>query len=74
METPKPTTEYEHGQMMGMLVIISMVEKISDLEKTPYGSTFEKIKRLAAQDLSGYLKKPEEDVYLLVDNELKELQ
>lgn len=73
MQTPKPTTEYEHGQMMGMLVIISMLENISDVESTPYGATFEKIKRLAAQDLSEYLKKPEEDVYLLVEQELKSL-
>lgn len=73
MQTPTPTTEYDHGQMMGMLVVITMVEKISDLESTPYGPTFEKIKRLAAKDLSEYLNKPEEDVYLLVDEELKAL-
>lgn len=71
---PKPTDEYGHGQMMGMLVMITMIENVVDLDGTPHGPTFERIKALAVSDLSQYLNKPEEDVYLLVDTELKEIK
>lgn len=71
MEKPKPTSEYEHGQMMGMLVIIQAIEKSG--ENGISVDIFDKIKRLAVQDLSEYLKKPEEDVHLMVDNQLKDI-
>lgn len=68
---PKPTTEYEHGQMMGMLVVIQFIESAG--ETGIDGMIFDKIKKIAVEDLAEYLSKPEEDVHLLVDNQLKDL-
>lgn len=70
MQKPKPTTEYEHGQMMGMLVIIMMLEQGITAE---HGPIFKKIKELSVAGLAEYLSKPEEDVYLMVDKELKDI-
>lgn len=74
MQKPTPTTDYEHGQMMGMLVIIQIIENSIDDDMGVPASVFDKIKRLAAEDLADYLDKPEEDVYLMVEEELKDLQ
>lgn len=74
MQKPKPTSEYEHGQMMGMLVMITTFENMIEHGIPFTDSSFDKIKGIAAQDLSEYLKIPEEDVHLLVDKQIKEPQ
>lgn len=58
---------------MGMLVIIQMIENSQEDEIGIPVSVFDKIKSLAAKDLSEYLKKPEEDVYLLVESQLRDI-
>lgn len=73
MKTPKPTDEYGHGQMMGMLVIIQMLENAREEGMGIRQEVFDKIKSIAGKDLAEYLDKPEEDVYLLVDKQLKEM-
>ena len=70
---PKPTDDYGHGQMMGMLSIITLIENLPYINESQYGPILQNVKRAAATDLSEYLKKPEEDVYLMVEKELKEL-
>lgn len=71
---PVPSDDYGHGQMMGMLVIIQMFENARDTNMVLDSGIFEKVKRIAVIDLSEYLKTPEEDVYLLVDQQLKEIK
>jgi hypothetical protein len=73
MKKPKPTNEYEHGQMMGMLTMLMLFEEASDEGVTISPDVLNKIKDIAAKDLSGYLEKPEEDVYLMISRELEEI-
>tara|TARA_B100001250_G_scaffold371758_1_gene356774 strand:+ start:109 stop:336 length:228 start_codon:yes stop_codon:yes gene_type:complete len=72
MKQPVPSDDYGHGQMMGMLVVIAMFENAAEkgIEIPQY--TLDTIKRIASQDLSEYLDKPEEDVLLLVETQIKE--
>lgn len=72
MKQPLPSEDYGHGQMMGMLVVIQLFENAQDVGRVIPQSTLDTIKGIAAKDLADYLKKPEEDVYLLVDQQLKE--
>jgi len=71
---PKPSDDYGHGQMMGMLVVIQLFENARDAGTTINEKVLENIKKIAAGDLAGYLDKPEEDVYLLVETQLKEIK
>lgn len=73
MRQPLPSDDYGHGQMMGMLVIIDLIENSLDAGVTIPSDTFDTIKRIAVKDLADYFKKPEEDVFLLVDQQLKEV-
>lgn len=70
---PKPTEDYGHGQMMGMLVVIQMFENAREAGVMIKGSSLEAIKKIAVKDLAEYLKKPEEDVFLMVDQQLKKV-
>ena len=70
----KITDEYGHGQMMGMLVAIQMYENADEIGHRVPQTVVDKIKRIAANDLAGYLKKPEEDVMLLVEQRLKDIK
>ena len=74
MQKPTPSTEYEHGQMMGVLVMIMTFENMMEHGIPFTDSSFDKIKDIAVKDLAGYLKKPEEDIYLLVDNQIKDIE
>jgi len=71
MQIPKPSDDYGHGQMMGMLVVIQLLENSRDTNVPIPMTTFDTIKKIAVSDLAEYLKKPEEDVYLLVEQQLK---
>jgi hypothetical protein len=73
MKQPKPSDDYGHGQMMGMLVIIQLLENSREVNIPVPSSTFETIKKIAVNDLAGYLEKPEEDIFLLVDQQLKKV-
>jgi hypothetical protein len=71
MPAPKATNEYGHGQMMGMLVIIQLFENARDDKRSVDGRLMQRIKEIATRDLSEYLEKPEEDVLLLVNEQLR---
>lgn len=73
MDMPEPTDDYGHGQMMGMLVIIQLIEEAHAAGTTVRPETFDKIKRIAVSDLAEFLDKPEEDVHLLIETQLKEM-
>lgn len=68
----KPTEDYMQGQMMGMLCIIQMFENAKDAGVLIQQTQLDIIKRIAVQSLAPYLQKPEEDIMLLVDQQLKE--
>lgn len=70
---PVPGNDYSQGQMMGMLVIIQMFENAIEAKKPIPQSTTNKIKSIAVRALSEYLQKPEEDVILLVDQQLRNI-
>lgn len=68
-----PSDDYGHGQMMGMLVMIQLFENARDADSYIPDSILDTVKRIAASDLAKYLKKPEEDIYLLVDQQLRKV-
>lgn len=70
MKQPIPSDDYGHGQMMGMLVVIQLFENSREMGVPIMESTLDTIKRIAVSDLAEYLDKPEEDIYLLVQNQL----
>lgn len=63
----EPSNDYAQGQMMGMLCIIRLLK----LRGTVPIEVVDSIEHKAAESLSVYLDKPEEDVYLMVDNLLE---
>lgn len=71
MQPEIPNDDYSHGQMMGMLVVIMMMENALDNKLQINGDTLETIKRVSVEHLAEYLKKPEEDVLLLVTEQLR---
>lgn len=73
MKPPKATTDYEHGQMMGMLVIVSLLENAREANVPISHKVLDTIKNVASRDLAEYLGKPEEDVLLLVDQRLRSI-
>lgn len=68
---PKITDDYGHGQMMGMLVIIQLLENARDDNKVVPGTMIQKIKDVASRDLAVYLDRHEEDVLLLVNEQIR---
>lgn len=58
---------------MGMLVVIMMLEDSRDSQVPIPAKTIEKIKKVAVENLAQYLDKPEEDVTLLVETELRNI-
>ncbi len=73
MNPPKITDDYGHGQMMGMLVIITMLENAVDANDLLKSSMIQKVKDIANRDLAQYLNSPEEDVLLLVNEQLRNI-
>lgn len=57
------------GQMVGMLVILTFLEKNDGIPR----EVAEQIKRLAATNAQEFLDIPTEDVFLMVDNLVKEI-
>lgn len=71
---PQATDEYGHGQMMGMLVVIAMFERARDAGQIIKPDVLADIKKIAVSDLSEYLDMPEEDVYLMIESQIKEVK
>lgn len=73
MKLPMPSSDYGHGQMMGMLVVIQMFDNAADNGIIIPRNTLDTIRKIASGDLAEYFKKPDEDVLLLVEQQLKEV-
>lgn len=63
------TDPFDAGQMVGMLVMIAFMEKQKHLS----AESLEKLKWVCADNASVFLKKPTEDVFLTIDNLVKEM-
>lgn len=61
---------FNAGQMVGMLVMLTFIEQNGGITS----EIIDKIKTLAANNVQEYLNKPTEDIYLMVDNLVKEIQ
>lgn len=59
--------------MMGMLVIIKLLENAREANRPLSVKLFRTVKDIASRDLAEYLQKPEEDVLLMVDEQLRKI-
>lgn len=60
---------FNAGQMVGMLVMLTFIEENNGINK----EILEKIKEVAANNAQAFLNKPTEDIFLMVDNLVKEI-
>lgn len=58
------------GQMIGMLVILTFVEKNQGIPM----KVLEQLKQVAANNAQEFLGKPSEDIFLMVDNLVKDIK
>lgn len=58
---------FNAGQMVGMLVILSIIEKNGGIDQI----LINKIKLVSAENASEYFCRPAEDVCLMIDNLVK---
>ena len=63
------TDPFSAGQMVGMLVMLTFIENHGGIDE----ETIYKIKHLAANNVQEYFQKPSEDIFLMVDNLVKEI-
>lgn len=57
------------GQMVGMLVILTVIEQNEGIS----AETLEKLKHITATNAQVYLKKPTEDIHLMIEDLVKEV-
>lgn len=60
---------FNAGQMVGMLVMITFLEK----NKRIPNDALEKLKWVCADNASAYMEKAPEDVFLIIDNIVKDM-
>ena len=60
---------FNAGQMVGMLVMLTFIEDHGGITK----EVINRIKDLAADNVQEYFDKPTEDIFLMVDNLVKEI-
>lgn len=61
---------FNAGQMVGMLVMLTFIENNNGIPK----EALDQIKNAAANNVQGYLDKPTEDIFLMVDNLVKDIE
>ena len=69
LKTNDFTDPFSAGQMVGMLVMLTFIENHGGIDE----ETIYKIKHLAANNVQEYFQKPSEDIFLMVDNLVKEI-
>lgn len=60
---------FNAGQMVGMLVMLTFIEKHKGIP----ADMLEKIKQIAATNAQVFLEKPTEDIFLMVDGLVEEI-
>lgn len=63
------TDPFSAGQMVGMIVILTSIERSGGIDD----NVLRKLKQQAADNVQGYFKKPSEDIFLMIDNMLNEI-
>lgn len=63
------TDPFIAGQMVGMLVILTHIENSRGISD----ESLQKIKRIAANNAEQYLQKPTEDIFLMVEDMVKDI-
>lgn len=58
------------GQMIGMLVVLTFIEKNNGIPQ----QMLEQMKSICATNAQQFLQKPTEDVFLMVDNLVEDLE
>lgn len=61
---------FNAGQMVGMLVMLTFIEKNNGIPQ----KALDQIKNAAANNVQDYLQKPTEDIFLMVDNIVKDIE
>lgn len=61
---------FNAGQMVGMLVMLTFIEKNKGIPV----SALEKLKQVCALNVEQFLDKPSEDIHLMVDGLVKEIE
>lgn len=56
------------GQMVGMLIVLTFIEKEGGIPE----DVLDRLKQTAAENAQEYFDKPTEDIFLMIDNILKE--
>lgn len=60
---------FNAGQMVGMLVMVTFIEKNGGITS----DIIDQIKQTCARNIEPFLGKPSEDIFLMVDNMIKEI-
>ena len=60
---------FNAGQMVGMLVMLTFIEKNQGISK----EALQHIKRVTADNSQVFLEKPSEDIFLMVDQMVKDI-
>lgn len=60
---------FNAGQMVGMLVMVTFLENNKDVPM----ETIDRLKWICANNASVFLDKPAEDVFLMIDNIVKDM-
>ncbi len=61
---------FNAGQMVGMLVMLTFIEK----NKVITQDMIDQIKWSCANNVQGFLQSPSEDIFLMVNNMVKEIE
>lgn len=60
---------FNAGQMVGMLVILAFIEKNGGITT----EIIDQVKQTCANNVQPYFEKPVEDIFLMIDNMVKEI-
>lgn len=61
---------FNAGQMIGMLVMLTFIEKNRGIPT----EALDKLKQVCAQNAEIFLEKPTEDIFLMIDNLVKDIE
>lgn len=61
---------FSAGQMVGMLVMLTFIENHPEMTV----DAFERLKWTCAENAQAYLDKPTEDIFLFIDNLVKDMK
>ena len=61
---------FNAGQMVGMLVMVTFIEKNGGITS----EAIDQIKQVCAMNIEPFFEKPSEDIFLMIDGMVKELK